>query len=407
MDRVITASRLAGLEQLHAFVARAGRHYSAGRNTDEGPGQRSRVSELSPWIRHRLVLEEEVARAVLAQHSFEQAEKFLQEVCWRTYWKGWLQQRPSVWYAYCAERDRALADCDKDRALASGVVRAINGETGIEAFDAWARELAETGYLHNHARMWVASIWIFTLRLPWTLGADWFLRHLRDGDAASNTLSWRWVAGLQTRGKHYLARADNIHRYTDGRFHPVGQLDEDAQPLDGASHPEPTLLPSLPMPLPGAPTALLITDEDLHPESWPMANLPAPRCIVLLDATHARSPLAVSEPVARFAREALADAAARAAEHFRVPVASGVASDAAAVMEKARAAGCEQLVGIEAATGPVSDLLRAPGLAGTGLHAAWVRRDWDAAFWPHARKGFFALKKRIPDVFHQLGLSAD
>jgi deoxyribodipyrimidine photo-lyase len=65
------------------------------------------------------------------------------------------------------------------------------------------QELVETGYLHNHARMWFASIWIFTLRLPWELGADFFLRHLLDGDAASNTLSWRWVAGLHTKGKHY------------------------------------------------------------------------------------------------------------------------------------------------------------------------------------------------------------
>ncbi len=67
-----------------------------------------------------------------------------------------------------------------------------------------------TGYLHNHARMWFASIWIFTLRLPWELGADFFLRHLLDGDPASNTLSWRWVGGMQTMGKTYLARADNI-----------------------------------------------------------------------------------------------------------------------------------------------------------------------------------------------------
>jgi deoxyribodipyrimidine photo-lyase len=77
-------------------------------------------------------------------------------------------------------------------------------------FDDWAQELVATGYLHNHARMWFASIWIFTLRLPWELGADFFLRHLIDGDPASNTLSWRWVGGLHTPGKTYLATADNI-----------------------------------------------------------------------------------------------------------------------------------------------------------------------------------------------------
>ncbi len=71
--------------------------------------------------------------------------------------------------------------------------RAVEGRTGIDGFDDWARQLVETGWLHNHTRMWFASIWIFTLRLPWALGAAFFLRHLLDGDPASNTLSWRWV----------------------------------------------------------------------------------------------------------------------------------------------------------------------------------------------------------------------
>ena len=104
--------------------------------------------------------------------------------------------------------------------MRAGYRAAIDGETGIECFDAWSAELCETGYLHNHARMWFASIWIFTLKLPWRLGADFFYRHLLDGDAASNTLSWRWVAGLHTRGKPYAARADNIATYSGGRFTP-------------------------------------------------------------------------------------------------------------------------------------------------------------------------------------------
>ncbi len=79
--------------------------------------------------------------------------------------------------------------------------QATTGRTGLACFDAWARELLDVGYLHNPARMWFASLWIFTLELPWALGADFFLRHLLDGDPASNTLSWRWVGGLQTPGK--------------------------------------------------------------------------------------------------------------------------------------------------------------------------------------------------------------
>ena len=94
----------------------------------------------------------------------------------------------------------------------------IEARSGIPAMDAWTSELIETGYLHNHARMWYASIWIHTLKLPWTLGAEFFLRNLLDGDVASNTLSWRWVAGLHTVGKFYLAQKSNICKFTAGRL---------------------------------------------------------------------------------------------------------------------------------------------------------------------------------------------
>ena len=136
---------------------------------------------------------------------------------WRSYWKGWLEHHPSVWPDYLEQVRSLLAEAAADDALALRYHAATAGETGIAVFDAWARELTGTGYLHNHARMWFASIWIFTLKLPWQLGADFFLRHLLDGDPASNTLSWRWVAGLHTPGKHYLARPDNIGRFAARR----------------------------------------------------------------------------------------------------------------------------------------------------------------------------------------------
>ncbi|MDJ0895420.1 MAG: FAD-binding domain-containing protein, partial [Alphaproteobacteria bacterium] len=209
-------SRREALHHLEAFVPRAGRAYAARRNYDCGPGKHSDVSTLSPWIRHRLILEEEVVSAVLARHSFAAAEKFVQEVFWRTYWKGWLELRPSIWADYQGSVRTLVGRLDRDPDLRARWEQASEGRTGIGCFDAWSRELVQTGYLHNHARMWFASIWIFTLELPWELGADFFLRHLLDGDPASNTLSWRWVGGLQTRGKTYLARPDNIARYTEG-----------------------------------------------------------------------------------------------------------------------------------------------------------------------------------------------
>jgi len=214
-----TPTRTRGLARLAEFLPAAGRRYADTRNADDGPaeGGRSNVSQLSPWLHAGLIGEREVLEAVLRRHSPRAAEKFVAEVFWRIYFKGYLEQRPAIWADYCSGRDGALAAADANAGLRRAYSEAVEGRTGIEAFDAWARELVATGYLHNHARMWFASIWIFTLRLDWRLGADFFLRHLMDADAASNTLSWRWVAGLHTKGKHYLARADNIARYTAGR----------------------------------------------------------------------------------------------------------------------------------------------------------------------------------------------
>ena len=79
--------------------------------------------------------------------------------------------------------------------------------------------------------MWFASIWIFTLNLPWELGARFFMKYLFDGDAASNTLSWRWVAGIQTQGKNYLARESNIRKFTNQRYMNTS-LNENALPLE-------------------------------------------------------------------------------------------------------------------------------------------------------------------------------
>ncbi|MEM8582387.1 MAG: FAD-binding domain-containing protein, partial [Pseudomonadota bacterium] len=172
----------AALRRLQDFVPRAGAEYTRLRNYDLADEGHPHVSGLSPYLRHRLLTEKDVLQAVLGRHSLQAAEKFVQEVYWRTYWKGWLEMRPSVWTAYKAGLTKALDRVQAESGLRMAWEEACRGETDIEAFNAWAHELFETGYLHNHARMWFASIWIFTLRLPWELGADFFLRHLLDGD---------------------------------------------------------------------------------------------------------------------------------------------------------------------------------------------------------------------------------
>ena len=262
-------TREAGLERLESFLPLAGHEYARERNHDRGPGDRGNVSGLSPYIRHRLVSESEVVEAVIAAHGPEAGSKFIQEVCWRTYWKGWLELRPRVWDRYQGQVREDLDRLARSTTLRSEYEAAVAGRTGLACFDAWARELVETGYLHNHARMWFASIWIFTLKLPWSLGADFFLRYLMDGDPASNTLSWRWVAGLQTRGKTYLARADNIATYTNGRFQPrPGELAEEAQAVEEPGPEAPGKLAAAGRVEPGAQFGLLLTEEDLQAEGF-------------------------------------------------------------------------------------------------------------------------------------------
>ncbi len=386
-------ARAAALERLAAFAPRAGRDYAAGRNHDL-PGHAD-VSRLSPWLRHRLITEEEVLVEVLRHHGPQAADKFISEVFWRTYWKGWLELRPAVWGQYRAGLSAALNRVQTEGGLRRDWAAACEGRTGIDCFDHWARELVETGYLHNHARMWFASIWIFTLRLPWELGADYFLRHLLDGDPASNTLSWRWVGGIQTPGKTYLARPDNIERYTGGRFRPTG-LATEAPPLRADPVPKPRPLPPAAPVLPAPGQVLLLTEEDLCPD-WLLDAGLRPRATATLLATAARSPLEVAPAVHAFAAGAMADVTARLAAHLGpVQEVQGPEEIAAWAAEQ----GAAQVVTAHVPTGPAADHLRGLGeaLRARGIELVTVMRPLDAAAWPQATHGFFRFREAIPEL---------
>ncbi len=218
-------SRAKALDRLESFVENNLAEYSKLRNFDFGPEKRSNVSCLSPYISHGIVNEQEIIKKSLGKFSFSKNEKFIQEVLWRTYWKGWLELRPNVWSDYLIELNKIKENLENNH----NYKNAIEGKTKIDCFNQWVIELKENNYLHNHTRMWFASIWIFTLELPWQLGAEFFMQHLYDGDAASNTLGWRWVAGVQTQGKHYLASEWNIKKFTANRFNNI-KLNENAPP---------------------------------------------------------------------------------------------------------------------------------------------------------------------------------
>lgn len=391
------ATRAAALSRLAQFAPLAGRYYATGRNFDRGAGQHTAVSRLSPWLRHRRIGEWEVVRCVLQSHSAAAAEKFIQEVCWRTYWKGWLEMRPQVWDDYLASVNRCYSQAD----LMQQVDAMVQGNSGIACFDYWCEELRDTGYIHNHARMWFASIWIFTLKLPWQLGADFFMRHLLDGDAASNTLSWRWVAGLQTQGKSYLARPDNIAKYTDNRFNPLNQLSATATPLSATAEVVRHPLPEAAGQVPPGRNGLLLTDDDLNPQ-----ELPGEQSYVALASVTALSgisPGLIDARVLRFNRQLMNDCLAHhdlPAVSFEICTDEDIATVVESLVEWAVSQQLERVVCAYTPVGPNAAVLVAlqQALAQQNIEFCRVRREWDSRFWPHAGKGFFALKKKIPQL---------
>ncbi|MCC0809035.1 deoxyribodipyrimidine photolyase [Methylobacterium sp. W2] len=365
-------TRAAGLERLADFLANEGAEYAGSRNFDLGPERRSTTSTLSPYLRRRLITEAEVVAAAVAAFGDEGAERFVSEVFWRTYFKGHLETHPAAWTGYLALTAEGHERLATEPGLRRTYEAAIEGRTGIDCFDAWALELVETGWLHNHARMWFASIWIFTLRLPWALGAEFFMRHLVDGDPASNTLSWRWVAGLHTRGKHYVAGAENIRRYTDGRFDPVG-LDEYPDALDEPMPPREMALPPAGGAEPEGEVALLLHLDDLHPESLPLGTARVARVGGFVAHADGASDLVKAADEA-----AMADALVRAEAYFGCP---------ASLIEKDWA-GSLPIVTAWAPVGPSAMVLPQGCLR--------LCRAWDEAAWPLATRGYSRLRKAIP-----------
>jgi len=390
-------TRAAALARLNEFLPAAGR-YAAERNYVRSG--HDNVSRLSPWVQKRLLLESEIVAAARARWSFPAVEKFVQEVYWRTYWKGWLEQRPAAWTRWCESVPRLRESLSTEQR--SRLEAALAGKTGVAGFDAWAQELVTTGYLHNHARMWFASIWIFTLRLPWELGAAFFMEHLLDGDVASNTLSWRWVAGLQTPGKTYVARADNIAFYTEGEHAPLASqlasapfaITEEPLPKVAAWTEDASQVASLKA---YDRIGLWVHPEDLAVEQGELAGLK-------IQAINASWPIALctrvrwSEKVSNGTQAALRDGATRAGQHFWAEVSSGETSDlASSVVQWAKLNQLQAVVAYRPFVGPwlAEALALEAAMSAAGIPLIWRRRAWDTEHFPHATRGYFPFWERI------------
>jgi deoxyribodipyrimidine photo-lyase len=173
------------------------------------------VTRISPYLRHGVLSLAEVRDYVLQQVADPQAaEKLIMELAWRDYWQRlYANLGNDIWQD---QEDYKTGYISKDyNALLPQEIQ--QGTTGMVCMDSFSQELRDTGYLHNHSRMWLAAYIVHWRRIKWQAGAKWFLEHLLDGDPASNNLSWQWVASTLSH-KPYFFNRENLDRYTKGIY---------------------------------------------------------------------------------------------------------------------------------------------------------------------------------------------
>ena len=373
---IFEASRAKAVDKLNHFVENNLLEYSKLRNFDFGPDNRSNISCLSPYITHGIINELEVIDKSLKKFSFVKNEKFIQEVLWRTYWKGWLELRPNVWSDYLIELNK-LRNEFKDN---QNYIDAIEGKTNLECFNQWVNELKENNYLHNHARMWFASIWIFTLELPWQLGAELFMQHLYDGDPASNTLGWRWVAGIQTQGKHYLASEWNIQKFTNNRFQNI-KLNENAPPK--ISEKTYTIIKQdFNNPQNIEEKNLLIFENNLSFEITDIKENKFKKIYIISNENENRS-IKLSEKLLKFKSLLIEDQKQRLKDK----------SIDCEVIDISEIKNIENYYGLYPAVGENLDYLNS-----NNIRINFLYRNLDQLAWQYCNKGFFNFKSYIPKI---------
>ena len=229
-----------------------------------------------------------------------------------------------------------------------------------------------------------------------------------DGDPASNTLSWRWVSGLHTPGKTYLATASNIAKFTNNRFYPDGQLATHAP-----APARPTVYPLDALPRtqslkPNERFGLLITEDDCFPES--ILGTHAPAVVIGVTATQMRSPLPAGLPAQQFVTGAVGDAVQRSSQEFSIHGEIVTSRDwADTLLEWAKQHDLITIATAYAPVGPVAELLAdaIDKLAHHDIRLLQLGRSYDSLVWPNARRGFFKLKDKIPAMLESIGIAPD
>jgi deoxyribodipyrimidine photo-lyase len=373
--------------------------YGATRNHLDGA-----VTRLSPYIRHGVITLAEVRDAVFerlremgepettlqtelfpstpAGRRWSPAqrragEKLINELGWRDYWQRlWRQLGDGIWI----DREPLKTGLPTEAYAPELPADVALGTTGLACMDGFAAELTGTGWLHNHARMWLAAYVVHWRRVRWQAGARWFLQHLLDGDPASNNLSWQWVASSFSH-KPYIFNRANLERFSAGRYCRECPLASGGCPFEQSyealqaqlfwpRHPEGDSTPPQPAPAPllrsvplsgpsphsAAPPRrplLWLHGEALGPANPALRAHPGAPALFVFDseliagrtATTGGAPLA--EGRLRFLRECLAE----------LPVSVKQGDVAAELLAAARASGADGIV-TSAAADPRMDAIR-------------------------------------------------
>ena len=370
-------------KNLDFFIENFLQNYASKRNFDLGPPHPN-VSKLSPYIKRRFLSEKEILETIFPKYSLNLVDKFVQEIFWRTYWRGWLEFHPKVY----SEFEKNIKQYE------------IPKKTGIECFDHWTEELLDTGYLHNHARMWYASIWIFTLKRSWEEGAKFFSDYLIDWCPASNTLGWRWVAGLQTIGKNYIARSENIKTFTNNKFYPENQLNETSAPIHSDINLNEQIISKIQYDevniksLDKSNSGLVLTNNDLSFHKSFNNNIDHfAKCLFYMKSK------SKSILVKNFERDLFLNVLED------IPDCEFISSfDKLVTWAKSKK--IKNLIFPFETVGNriLNDEYLLSRLKSQNINYIFLLRDWDKHAFPYTKKGFFPFKKKIPELLRLSGL---
>ena len=213
------ASRQDALEKFNSFNPSL---YAKTRNFLNG-----QISRLSAHIKYGIISNKEIYEHIRDKYTFNESEKFIQELAWRDFWRSYAYHHPDQLWTDVEEYKTGFQAHEYQDDLPEDITSA---KTPTQVINVFINQLLTTGYLHNHSRMYLASYIVHFRRVKWQAGAKFFLSHLLDGDIASNNFSWQWIASTFA-GKPYIFNLENVHKYC---HRSIEIITEKNQELDGS-----------------------------------------------------------------------------------------------------------------------------------------------------------------------------